>query len=126
MARIWCCVLIFLLLSPPATNAWLTEAVCAVVGGVATVALAPIVLPAVGFTSAGIAAGSLAATAMSTAWSTGVGVGLVAAAQSAGAVGAVGLVGTVAGGAVGAGVGHVIANARSKKECGCENDCNCE
>ncbi|CAL1534934.1 unnamed protein product [Lymnaea stagnalis] len=125
MARLVSCALIVLLLSPTATNAWFTEAVCAVVGGVATVALAPIVLPAVGFTSAGIAAGSLAATAMSTAWSTGVGVGLVAAAQSAGAVGAVGLIGTVAGGAVGAGVGHVIAKAGSDKCCGCENDCNC-
>ncbi|KAK7490535.1 hypothetical protein BaRGS_00018138, partial [Batillaria attramentaria] len=58
-----------------------------IAGGVATVAAAPVVLPALGFGAGGIAAGSLAAKAMSLAWSTGYGVGLVSAAQSAGAVG---------------------------------------
>ena len=39
-----------------------------------------------GFGSPGIAAGSVAATAMSTAWTTGIGTGLISAAQSAGAL----------------------------------------
>ena len=39
-----------------------------------------------GFGSPGIAAGSVAASAMSAAWTTGVGTGLVSAAQSAGAL----------------------------------------
>ncbi|XP_022605830.1 interferon alpha-inducible protein 27-like protein 2A [Seriola dumerili] len=62
-----------------------------VVGGVGAVALAPVVLGAVGFTSAGIAAGSFAASMMSSAAIAnggGIAAGsLVAILQSAGAVG---------------------------------------
>ncbi|XP_046582939.1 uncharacterized protein LOC124290257 isoform X7 [Haliotis rubra] len=62
----------------------------AVVGGaVAGAVLGPVALWAglagMGFTASGITAGSLAATAMSTAATTGVGAGVVAVAQSAGA-----------------------------------------
>ncbi|KAM4723449.1 uncharacterized protein FYW61_014214 [Anableps anableps] len=86
----------------------------AVIGGVGAVALAPIVLGAIGFTSAGIAAGSYAASMMSAAAIAnggGVAAGsLVAILQSAGAVGlsatASAVVASVGGG-VGAGVGAV-------------------
>ncbi|XP_046374691.1 interferon alpha-inducible protein 27-like protein 2 isoform X1 [Haliotis rufescens] len=48
---------------------------------------APYVLSAIGFTSAGIAAGSVGTKAMSFAWTTGWGVGAVSSLQSAGAAG---------------------------------------
>jgi len=77
----------------------------AVFTGVAagTIVAAPAVLGAVGFGSAGIAAGSAAAKLMSVAWSSGVGVGAIGAAQS---IGAAGLSWTTAGasGAVATGV----------------------
>ncbi|CAL1534936.1 unnamed protein product [Lymnaea stagnalis] len=99
MARLVTCVLILLLLSPTATNAWFLE----VVGAVAGVILAPAALPILCFTSAGIASGSLAATAMSVTLTTG-------------AVGAAGLAGTVAGAAVEAGVRHAISKAFSEDD----------
>lgn len=91
----------------------------AVVGGVTAVAAAPAVLTAVGFTSAGIAAGSWAASMMSIAAGlNGGGVaagGLIATLQSVGAAGlgaagvaGVGAVGGVAGAGVAAGAAKVV------------------
>ncbi len=73
--------------------------------------MAPIVVPAalgaVGFTSAGIVAGSVAAKAMSVAAPIPSG-SLVATAQSAGAAG-IGVTGKVIGAAVGAAVGKKMS-----------------
>ncbi|KAL8596895.1 hypothetical protein ACOMHN_065844 [Nucella lapillus] len=76
---------------------------CLVVGTVVAVA-APVAVPAaaaaIGFGSAGIAAGSTAASMMSAAWTSGYGVGVVATLQSIGAAG-IGAKGMVAAGGVG-------------------------
>lgn len=87
---------------------YLAIAGTAVLGGVGAVALAPVVLGAVGFTSAGIAAGSLAASMMSAAAVANGGAvaagSLVAVLQSAGAVG-LSVTASAAVASVGAGVG---------------------
>ncbi len=60
----------------------------ATVAGGATVAVgAPLVLTALGFTAAGIAAHSVAAGTMSVVYATGVGLPVLASLQSAGAAG---------------------------------------
>ncbi|XP_008397722.1 interferon alpha-inducible protein 27-like protein 2B isoform X1 [Poecilia reticulata] len=96
-------------LSKPAGKIFI--AASAVLGGIGAVALAPVVLGAVGFTSAGIAAGSFAASMMSAAAVAnggGVAAGsLVAILQSAGAVGLSAAASTAVAG-VGAGVGAGI------------------
>lgn len=56
-------------------------------GATAAVVLTPIAAAAVGFGAGGITAGSLAAKAMSVAWTTGMGAGAVATMQSLGAAG---------------------------------------
>eukprot|EP00745_Piridium_sociabile_P009424 TRINITY_DN16583_c0_g1_i2.p1 TRINITY_DN16583_c0_g1~~TRINITY_DN16583_c0_g1_i2.p1 ORF type:complete len:109 (+),score=21.21 TRINITY_DN16583_c0_g1_i2:185-511(+) len=61
-------------------------AVGTVVAGAATVAI-PAVAGLVGFTSAGISAGSVAAGLMSAAWKAGQGVWLISTLQSVGAAG---------------------------------------
>ncbi|XP_027857058.1 histone H3.v1-like [Xiphophorus couchianus] len=99
----------------------------AVLGGIGAVALAPVVLGAVGFTSAGIAAGSYAASMMSAAAiANGGGVaagGLVAILQSAGAVGlsaaastAVAGVGAGVGAGIGATAGLLAGNTNKQEE----------
>ncbi|XP_043999485.1 uncharacterized protein LOC122846530 [Gambusia affinis] len=99
----------------------------AVLGGIGAVALAPVVLGAVGFTSAGIAAGSFAASMMSAAAIAnggGVAAGsLVAILQSAGAVGlsaaastAVAGVGAGVGAGIGATAGLLAGNTNKQEE----------
>ncbi|XP_059166917.1 interferon alpha-inducible protein 27-like protein 2B [Physella acuta] len=56
-------------------------------GAVGSVAVATAVAPALGFTAAGIAAGSIASGMMSTAATTGVGMGIVSTLQSVGVLG---------------------------------------
>ena len=56
-------------------------------GGTTVAVLTPVAVAAVGFGAGGITAGSLAAKAMSVAWTTGVGTGAVATLQSLGAAG---------------------------------------
>ena len=73
-------------------------------GGAAAVVLAPFAAAAAGFGAVGITAGSLAAKAMSFAWTTGLGTGTVAALQSLGAAGL-----TAAQTVVVAGVGGIVA-----------------
>ncbi|XP_016525610.1 interferon alpha-inducible protein 27-like protein 2B isoform X2 [Poecilia formosa] len=89
----------------------------AVLGGIGAVALAPVVLGAVGFTSAGIAAGSYAASMMSAAAVAnggGVAAGsLVAILQSAGAAGLSGAASAVVA-SVGAGVGAAVGRLAGK------------
>lgn len=98
-----------------------------VAGAVGAVAAAPLVLGAIGFTSAGIAGGSIAAGMMSSAAIAnggGVAAGsLVAILQSAGAVGlsgaasaAVGTAGAAVGGAAGAAVGWMTGLFRKENQ----------
>ena len=68
-------------------------------------------IAAIGFGTGGIAAGSLAAAMMSSAWTTGVGVGLVSILQSVGAAG-MGMVGVAATG----GWGWVRESERESEE----------
>ena len=91
----------------------------AIVGGTAAVLAAPVVVAAVGFGAGGIAAGSAAAGMMSSAWTTGVGMGVVSTLQSVGAAG-MGAAGMAATGAVGVGVGGGIG-ALYTKLCGREH-----
>ena len=56
-------------------------------GGWTAVVLTPVAVAAAGFGAGGITAGSLAAKAMSFAWTTGLGTGGVATLQSLGAAG---------------------------------------
>ena len=84
--------------------------VAAGAGGVTALVATPLVLGAAGFTAGGVAAGSLAAKAMSVAATTGVGGGVVAALQSAGAAG-LGYVGTAVVGTAGAATGYKVVEA---------------
>ena len=78
---------------------------CAVVGAVAAPFVVPVALGGIGFTAAGITAGSTAATMMST-----LGTGaIVATAQSVGAAG-LGAAGTVAAGAISGAAGLILAD----------------
>jgi hypothetical protein len=78
----------------------LTLGLSVVGGSVVAVVGAPVVLGTLGFTAAGIAAGSVGAGMMSSAATTGVGMAVVAALQSAGAAG-VGAATALGGGAAG-------------------------
>lgn len=91
----------------------------AVAGGAAAVFAAPLILPVIGFTSAGISAGSLGASLMSaSAVANGGGIasgGLVATLQAVGA-GGLGSAGTALLGTLGAGVGYKGAQLLEEKD----------
>ncbi|KAK7102359.1 hypothetical protein V1264_020589 [Littorina saxatilis] len=91
----------------------------AVLGGLAAVVAAPVAIAAAGFGAGGIIAGSVAASLMSSATTTGVGLGVVAALQSIGAAG-LGVAGAAAvgtaGSAVGAGIGGLVAKLTETEE----------
>ncbi|KAL8596868.1 hypothetical protein ACOMHN_060676 [Nucella lapillus] len=87
-----------------------------IAGGVAAVVAAPVVLTAAGFGAGGVAAGTLAAKVMSTAWSSGVGIGAVAGLQSAGAAGLTLAQGVFLGSA-GAAVTSYVTSDGKKESC---------
>ncbi|GFO37675.1 interferon, alpha-inducible protein 27 [Plakobranchus ocellatus] len=77
-------------------------------GGVLTYFAGPPILVAMGFTSAGISAGSIGASMMSFASTFGIGGGVIASLQSAGAAG-LGIGAFASGASVGSAAGGLIA-----------------
>ncbi|XP_055897650.1 interferon alpha-inducible protein 27-like protein 1 [Biomphalaria glabrata] len=99
MAKVQVTFLVLLILGQPlAANAFLGEVIGAVAGVAAVGVLGPFALAGLGFTTAGITAGSIGASMMAA----GVPVAVL---QSAGAAG-ISYSAMVAGGAIGAGAAH--------------------
>ena len=95
-----------------------TKVLCVIglsVGAIAGVATAPAVLSAAGFTSSGVAAGSLAASIQSVVYGGATG-GLFSLFQSAGARG-IGVAGNAVAGSIGAGIGAAsVTTAKLMKD----------
>ncbi|PVD30310.1 hypothetical protein C0Q70_09574 [Pomacea canaliculata] len=104
------------------TGSWWWTVGAMLAGGALTVVAAPVAVAGLGFGAAGIGAGTVAAGAMSTAATTGVGMGVVSTLQAVGATGALTLAQSAVVGGLGAGVSKVVCDKVSSDKDKGQND----